>query len=195
MIACMQCLIWNTFGPIDNSIKYAYDWNDSTVAMMANWGTITFIIIVFPFCWIMETKGLFHFKKYVLIFLKITFQLFVYIVGLRVITIITVVLVALAAVPRAVTTDQLSFLIFAHIGSVWNGFAGAVVMAAPPAISAVWFPPEQRTTATAINQVFNNLGNGLSYFIGTYIILINLKMLFQNFIKKEPLLLNLNTAH
>ena len=191
----MQCLIWNTFGPIDNSIKYAYDWNDSTVAMMANWGTITFIIIVFPFCWIMETKGLFHFKKYVLIFLKITFQLFVYIVGLRVITIITVVLVALAAVPRAVTTDQLSFLIFAHIGSVWNGFAGAVVMAAPPAISAVWFPPEQRTTATAINQVFNNLGNGLSYFIGTYIILINLKMLFQNFIKKEPLLLNLNTAH
>ena len=191
----MQCLIWNTFGPIDNSIKYAYDWNDSTVAMMANWGTITFIIIVFPFCWIMETNGLFHFKKYVLIFLKITFQLFVYIVGLRVITIITVVLVALAAVPRAVTTDQLSFLIFAHIGSVWNGFAGAVVMAAPPAISAVWFPPEQRTTATAINQVFNNLGNGLSYFIGTYIILINFKMLFQNFIKKEPLLLNLNTAH
>ena len=191
----MQCLIWNTFGPIDNSIKYAYDWNDSTVAMMANWGTITFIIIVFPFCWIMETKGLFHFKKYVLIFLKITFQLFVYIVGLRVITIITVVLVALAAVPRAVTTDQLSFLIFAHIGSVWNGFAGAVVMAAPPAISAVWFPPEQRTTATAINQVFNNLGNGLSYFIGEYIILINFTMLFQNFIKKEPLLLNLNTAH
>ena len=191
----MQCLIWNTFGPIDNSIKYAYDWNDSTVAMMANWGTITFIIIVFPFCWIMETKGLFHFKKYVLIFLKINFQLFVYIVGLRVITIITVVLVALAAVPRAVTTDQLSFLIFAHIGSVWNGFAGAVVMAAPPAISAVWFPPEQRTTATAINQVFNNLGNGLSYFIGTYVILINFKMLFLNFIKKEPLLLNLNTAH
>ena len=191
----MQCLIWNTFVPIDNSIKYAYDWNDSTVAMMANWGTITFIIIVFPFCWIMETKGLFHFKKYILIFFKITFQLFVYIVGLRVITIITVVLVALAAVPRAVTTDQLSFLIFAHIGSVWNGFAGAVVMAAPPAISAVWFPPEQRTTATAINQVFNNLGNGLSYFIGTYIILINFKMLFQNFIKKEPLLLNLNTAH
>ena len=68
LIACMQCLIWNTFGPIDNSIKYAYDWNDSTVAMMANWGTITFIIIVFPFCWIMETKGLFHFKKYDLIF-------------------------------------------------------------------------------------------------------------------------------
>ena len=193
----MQCLIWNTFGPIDNSIKYAYDWNDSTVAMMANWGTITFIIIVFPFCWIMETKGLFRFKKNVLIlFLKklLINYLFTF-VGLRVITIITVVLVALAAVPRAVTTDQLSFLIFAHIGSVWNGFAGAVVMAAPPAISAVWFPPEQRTTATAINQVFNNLGNGLSYFIGTFIILINFKMLFQNFIKKEPLLLNLNTAH
>ena len=95
--------------------------------------------------------------------------------GLRVITIITVILVALAAVPRAVTTDQLAFLIFAHIGSVWNGFAGAVVMAAPPAISAVWFPPEQRTTATAINQVFNNLGNGLSYFIG------NLKIYFNAF--------------
>ena len=57
LINGMQCLIWDTFGPIANSIKYAYDWNDSTIAMMANWGTITFIIIVFPFCWIMETKG------------------------------------------------------------------------------------------------------------------------------------------
>ena len=75
-------------------------------------------------------------------------------------------MVALSAVPRALTKDQLLFLIFAHIGSVLNGFAGAVVMAAPPALSAVWFPPEQRTTATAINQFFNTLGMGVSYFLG-----------------------------
>ena len=137
LLACLQCLIWNTFGPIDNSVRYAYKWSDSTVAMMANWGTITFIIIVFPFCYIMETKGL------------------------RVITMITAILCAVSAVPRVTTTDDTLFLIFAHVGSVLNGFAGAVVMAAPPAISAVWFPPEQRTTATAINQVFNTLGNGL----------------------------------
>ena len=146
LIACWQDLIWNTFGPIDNSIKYAYQWTDSTIAMFANWGTITFVMIVFPFCYLMETKGL------------------------RLITIIMAVLVASGSVIRALSTDDTAFLVFCHLGSVLNGFAGAIVMSAPPAISAVWFPPEQRTTATAINQVFNSLGDAVTYTMGNSIL-------------------------
>ena len=142
LIACWQDLIWNTFGPIDNSIKYAYQWTDSTIAMFANWGTITFVMIVFPFCYLMETKGL------------------------RLIAIIMAVLVASGSVIRALSTDDTAFLVFCHLASVLNGFAGAIVMSAPPAISAVWFPPEQRTTATAINQVFNSLGDAVTYTMG-----------------------------
>ena len=43
-------------------------------------------------------------------------------------------------------------------------------MSAPPALSAIWFPPEERTTATCINQVFNMLGNGVSYILGPYLV-------------------------
>jgi FLVCR family MFS transporter len=34
-----------------------------------------------------------------------------------------------------------------------DGIAGITIMAAPPLISSLWFPPDERTTATAINQV------------------------------------------
>ena len=36
---------------------------------------------------------------------------------------------------------------------------------APPAVSATWFPPEERVTATSIGQMFNGLGAGLGFLI------------------------------
>ena len=35
-----------------------FRWEDSTVAMMANWGTILFVIGVVPLSWLLEAKGL-----------------------------------------------------------------------------------------------------------------------------------------
>jgi hypothetical protein len=40
-----------------------------------------------------------------------------------------------------------------HICSILNGISGVTIMAAPPLISSLWFAPDERTTATAINQV------------------------------------------
>ena len=58
-MACHQCAIWNTYGPIDRSVKYAYpNWTDATIAMMANWGTIMFCLFCLPMCWILEKFGL-----------------------------------------------------------------------------------------------------------------------------------------
>ena len=39
-------------------------------------------------------------------------------------------------------------------------------MAAPIQISAAWFPPHQRTTATSVSQMFNALGVGVSFLLG-----------------------------
>ena len=61
-------------------------------------------------------------------------------------------------------------LILAHVGAVLIGIAGPIVMAAPTALSAAWFPPDQRTTATAVAQVANGLGNGVSYLIGSLMV-------------------------
>ena len=53
-----------------------------------------------------------------------------------------------------------------HVGQFLNGLAGPIAMGAPPAISAEWFPPEQRTTATAISSVANTMGNAVSFLLG-----------------------------
>ena len=54
-----------------------------------------------------------------------------------------------------------------HIGQFLNGLGGPIAMGAPPAISAEWFPPEQRTTATAISTLSNTMGNAVSFLLGT----------------------------
>ena len=146
LLAFLQCAVWNTFGPIVKSVEYAYHWSDATVAMMANWGTITFVIFVFPLCWILET------------------------LGLRVATITVGTLTAIGATLRVVSTNDTGFLAFAHICSIFNGISGTTIMAAPPALSAIWFPPEQRTTATCTAQVFNQLGNAMAFLVGPYLV-------------------------
>ncbi|KAG7159324.1 Solute carrier family 49 member 4-like 4, partial [Homarus americanus] len=59
VLAWFQCVQWNTWGPLSESVNAAFPgWGSETVAMMANWGTITFVLFVTPMCWLMNTKGL-----------------------------------------------------------------------------------------------------------------------------------------
>ena len=55
-----------------------------------------------------------------------------------------------------------------HVGHFLNGLGGPVAMAAPPILSAVWFPAKERTTATAIGTVLNYFGVALSFIMGLY---------------------------
>ena len=57
-----------------------------------------------------------------------------------------------------------------HLCAILNGIAGIIVFSAPSALSAAWFPPNERTTATAIGIAFNNLGNAASFFLGPAIV-------------------------
>ncbi|XP_045120073.1 solute carrier family 49 member 4 homolog [Portunus trituberculatus] len=143
-LAMFQCLMWNTWGPISTSIDAAYPgWGSGTVAMMGNWGTIMFVLTVAPMCWVMNAKGL------------------------RVGVLLCGGLVAagtlLRALPLIVSTNATFFTVMCHICAILVGIAGTLVMAAPPMIAAVWFPPRERTTATAFCQMMNMLGNGGSY--------------------------------
>ena len=52
----IKCLVWNTYGPIDEAMNYAYGWSDSTVAFMANWGTIMFVLSVVPLSLMLEKR-------------------------------------------------------------------------------------------------------------------------------------------
>ena len=47
---------------------------------------------------------------------------------------------------------------FIHAGQMLNGIAGCVVMAAPPYLSNLWFPPHERITATGVATLLNYMG-------------------------------------
>ena len=145
-MSCMQYLVWNTFGPIVSSIQYAFEWSDSTLAMMPNWGTITLVLGVFPMCWLLEQKGL----KFSIVTASL--------------------LVAIGAVLRGITQEEYLFKVLSHLGSISNGIAGITVMSVPPALSATWFPPGERTLATFFGQVATQLGTGLSFALGPWLV-------------------------
>ena len=62
------------------------------------------------------------------------------------------------------------FYRLSHICAILNGMAGVVVFSAPSAVSSAWFPPGERTTATGIAIVFNNLGNAVSFLVAPAIV-------------------------
>ena len=56
LLACHQCVVWNTWGPIESGAQFAFTWPDSTVPMFANWGTIMFLLSVLPLSKLVEVK-------------------------------------------------------------------------------------------------------------------------------------------
>ena len=67
---CLQCMLWNTFGPISQSLLAVYcpDWTEATLALLGNWGNIMYLIPVVPVMWYFNTQGAINvimcFKRY-----------------------------------------------------------------------------------------------------------------------------------
>ena len=61
--------------------------------------------------------------------------------------------------------DETVFTVLCHVSAALNGVSGIIFCSAPPAVSSAWFPPQERVTATAIGQLLNGLGNGVSFLI------------------------------
>ena len=57
-----------------------------------------------------------------------------------------------------------------HAGQFLNGLAGPVAMSTPPVVSSLFFPPNQRATATSIMAVSNYLGVALTFLVGPLLI-------------------------
>ena len=101
---------------------------------------------VFPTAWLLDSKGL------------------------RLVCLIAAFLVFMACALRCFTTHGLACTLLAHTGQALNGLAGPVAMAAAPVLSATWFPLRERTTATAIMSMANNLGVALSFILGPLLV-------------------------
>ncbi|XP_064082216.1 solute carrier family 49 member 4-like isoform X2 [Macrobrachium nipponense] len=142
-LAFFQNLQWNLWGSLSESVDFVFDgFGSGTVAMIANWGTITYLLFSYPCAWIMDKKGI------------------------RVAVLIIVSSVTVGTILRAgsllIGSDVL-FLVMCHIGAILNGAVGPLVLQSSAMIAAMWFPPSERTTATGCGQLITLMGGAGSY--------------------------------
>lgn len=146
LMAMTQCAVWNTFSPISAVGERVFGWDTAGLSLLTNWGPISYVVGTFAFSWILDEKGL------------------------RPACLLSGFLVAAGTGLRCITSKSSVATPLIHFGQFLNGLAGPVAMGAPPALSSEWFPPEQRTTATAIATVTNTLGLAVSFLLGPYLV-------------------------
>jgi len=150
MVALLQDTIWNTWGPIDHTAIFLYGWSHDLVALLANYGSILYILAFFPVVYILNRS-------------------------LRGAMLMCIGFMALGTVMRAIVLQSPGaslpfFTVSCHICSILNGISNVVIGSGPLVISAVWFPPSERVTATSIAQVLNGLGTGMSFLLASQIV-------------------------
>ncbi|XP_065195232.1 solute carrier family 49 member 4 homolog isoform X1 [Sycon ciliatum] len=141
-----EACLWNTWGPIADVAKQAFGWTDGTIALLANWGCIGFTIAAGPLSWAMGRRTL-----------KAVF-LFSALCGMA------------CTALRCITMEPnaASYLInFAHL---LNGLSAPVALGAGPVISAKWFPPSERVTATAVAGMSTTVGVATSFLLGPLLV-------------------------
>ncbi|XP_015109801.1 solute carrier family 49 member 4-like [Diachasma alloeum] len=144
---CTQCYVWNTWGPIAETVMRAFpSWHKSSVALLSDWGCITYLTCCLPICWVLNTSLLAAPIK------------------------IAAVLSTLATFIRCISSQESIFTTTAHLAAILNGLSGVIIGPSTALISAVYFPTGERTTATGISAAFNQFGMALSYLLGPAVV-------------------------
>ena len=99
------------------------------------------------------------------------FMLYHFLVGLRVSVLLLAIVDFIAAGLQAIPLSNLQIQTWlAHFGAIFNSIGAPLATGLGPLISAVWFPPNQRTTSTAIASLAPYVGTGLSFIIGPLLV-------------------------
>lgn len=56
VLGFLQGMVWNTWGPIQNSAKHAFGFTSTEIAILVIWGPVGFIPWLL-FVWLMDKKG------------------------------------------------------------------------------------------------------------------------------------------
>jgi len=142
LMGFMEMAMWVTWGPIFDSSHRVFGWDNVMISLLNNYGNIIYVAVLIPFCWVMDVKGL------------------------RWAVVLSAALMVAGAGLRCISFERLPATILINLGEILNGAGLIVGFAAPPLISVVWFPPEERTTATGISASAGYLGMAASLLVG-----------------------------
>ncbi|KAK0149698.1 Disrupted in renal carcinoma protein 2 [Merluccius polli] len=146
LLGFMQGMVWNSWGPVQNSAMRAFGFTKSDIAVLVLWGPVGYVPWLL-FMWLMDNKGL------------------------RVSLLLAAFFMLLGSALRSIPLGEeplRRWLI--HGGQLLNGLAGPTVMSAGPLLSTTWFAPDQRATATAVASLVNYLGSAASFMVGPLLV-------------------------
>ncbi|XP_052078010.1 solute carrier family 49 member 4-like [Mytilus californianus] len=146
LFAFTQGGLWNTWGPIADSSEDAFSLKDADIALLANWGPISYIVGAFASAWMVDNKGL------------------------RFSCLLCSFLIVIGTGIRCITREIEYVKWTINIGQSLNGLAGPIAMGGPPLVSATWFPLHERTTATSLGFCMNLIGIAVSFLLGPYVV-------------------------
>ena len=157
--AFAQGAMWNFYSPISTQLTQVYGWTDDDFAWLLNASNIVFVVVCPVWPWLIERTGL------------------------RACMLAAYALLLASGVVRCIdagcsSSDSSSS---GSAGSAWhacpqyqtqflsmilNGIAAPFCSLMPPAVSAAWFPVEERATATAVMVTFVYFGISAGFIAG-----------------------------
>lgn len=146
LVASMCNIAWNSWGPIETTSRAVFGWSKGTISLLSDWGAITFVLAVFPSSYILD------------------------VFGLRKATLMAILCLVIGTGLRCITSHPETATYLIHVGQIVIGLSGPVGQASATALSSTWFPPNQRTTATAIASLASYCGTAISFVIGPHLV-------------------------
>uniref|UniRef100_H3DE33 Solute carrier family 49 member 4 n=1 Tax=Tetraodon nigroviridis TaxID=99883 RepID=H3DE33_TETNG len=146
LLGLLQGMVWNFWGPIQNSAVHAYGFTKADIAVLVLWGPLGFVPWLL-FMWLLDKKGLRA---------SLLLSAFLMLLGS-----------AIRSIPIA--DDHVKRWLI-HGGQLLNGLAGPTIMSAGPFLSTTWFAPDQRATATAVATLFCYLGGAAAFLVGPLVV-------------------------
>ena len=134
--------LWAYWGSIAQSAKIVYDWTDNTIFILVNLGNGAAFLATLAGCYFLDRQGI------------------------RASVLVCYGCMVLATVSKIITMDTYPATILIGIGQIFNGLASSVTGAIPAVVSEVWFPLNERATATAIAALAAGLGSATTFIIG-----------------------------
>ncbi len=128
--------------------------SDADLDLLLNWGPIVFLPVCPLVAWLLRRpRGLNT--------------------ALRSGAVMCFIACAVRAVPCVLAPDlrrSSRVQLLLHAGQIINAAVGPIVMSSPSLLSALWFPPHMRATATSVAYLGGNLGGAVGFLLGPYII-------------------------
>ena len=142
LMAAQQGMVWVIPGALAPNFQLVYGMGPDMVQFLLNYGCFLFILVSVPSALLLDR------------------------VGVRVPVLLCIALMLLCNLLRALATSaSVASLACVHLSCILDAIVGPIAMAAPSKLAEDFFPPEERTTATAIAALGNQSGNVVVYLL------------------------------